>query len=163
MDPRIPSSNRCLICSLHPSRVQADHSYYGLSPTDFPLCSVLMQRASIGRLEVDSPDINDRNAPSIINLISRSKSLKLDLLGEMQLSDPAAFITQLYSLPVIEVRLTDYSTSSFFGLPHSFWQRFLNEKLWLAGVLPCGAHGEGDEGAYGSARPKRRVDKVEEI
>ncbi|GMR57278.1 hypothetical protein PMAYCL1PPCAC_27473, partial [Pristionchus mayeri] len=52
-------------------------------------------------------------------------------LNEPQFSDPTAFIAQIDSLALISVWLTERaeSSSSFFGLPHSFWEILLNEKL----------------------------------
>ncbi|GMR38143.1 hypothetical protein PMAYCL1PPCAC_08338, partial [Pristionchus mayeri] len=52
-------------------------------------------------------------------------------LGQPEISAPASFITQLDSSVSSSIQLIHNSWSStiFFRLPHTFWERFLNEKL----------------------------------
>ncbi|GMR56975.1 hypothetical protein PMAYCL1PPCAC_27170, partial [Pristionchus mayeri] len=59
--------------------------------------------------------------------------LELYLLGHPQITDPAAFIKTLCShhVPNVLLRMRDnwLLHDSFFCLPRSFWEKFLNEKL----------------------------------
>ncbi|GMR57248.1 hypothetical protein PMAYCL1PPCAC_27443, partial [Pristionchus mayeri] len=74
--------------------------------------------------------LDDTTAPSILEIASHSKELKL---GESGLSDSAAFITQLASMDITRVSLYVilyfFPATEFFTLPRSFWRTFLNEKL----------------------------------
>ncbi|GMR57274.1 hypothetical protein PMAYCL1PPCAC_27469, partial [Pristionchus mayeri] len=98
------------------------------SPAEFSVYAQLMSNSTIGNFNSGTLKLDDTSASFIIEIASRSKEFNLCLLNETQISDPATFITQLYSLPIISVFLVD-SSSSFFGLPRSFWEKFLNEKL----------------------------------
>ncbi|GMR33093.1 hypothetical protein PMAYCL1PPCAC_03288, partial [Pristionchus mayeri] len=68
--------------------------------------------------------------PSIISIGSHAKRLDLDLLGETGLSDPAAFISDLYSSPIVHVTLDDRARL-FFGIDNTSWENFLNQKLTI--------------------------------
>ncbi|GMR52182.1 hypothetical protein PMAYCL1PPCAC_22377, partial [Pristionchus mayeri] len=93
---------------------------------DFMLCSQLLRKSTFGKLGIIRPILDDTTAPYILSLASLSKEIEFRC-KETQLSDPAAFITQLDST-VSSAGLVD-SSSLFFGLPHSFWKKFLNQKL----------------------------------
>ncbi|GMR52242.1 hypothetical protein PMAYCL1PPCAC_22437, partial [Pristionchus mayeri] len=68
-------------------------------------------------------------SPFILSLAPHSKKINI-ICDESPLSNPATFITQL-AIDVSSSVLVDHScnSTSFFGLSHSFWKQFLNEKL----------------------------------
>ncbi|GMR57257.1 hypothetical protein PMAYCL1PPCAC_27452, partial [Pristionchus mayeri] len=73
--------------------------------------------------------LDDIIAPSIIKIASHVKELKFNVRNQPQLSDPAAFIAQLDSLPITSVHITTRPSSIFFGLSRTFWENYLNVKL----------------------------------
>ncbi|GMR51801.1 hypothetical protein PMAYCL1PPCAC_21996, partial [Pristionchus mayeri] len=89
-------------------------------PADFLLCSQMLCKSTFGVLEIYITKLYDTTAPHIISLASRAKEMVIQC-EETQLSDSTAFITRLASdasFPILYHRSS--STSSFFGLPHSF-------------------------------------------
>ncbi|GMR52543.1 hypothetical protein PMAYCL1PPCAC_22738, partial [Pristionchus mayeri] len=105
-----------------------NHAEKYTSDDDFILSAHLLRNATFRWLEVcmDYPD--DLVVPSILSLASHAKRFELSC-DDPQLSDMASFITQLASYPISTFVLTDWhsSTSSYFGLLNSFWEKFLNE------------------------------------
>ncbi|GMR51804.1 hypothetical protein PMAYCL1PPCAC_21999, partial [Pristionchus mayeri] len=99
-----------------------------LSSADFLLCSQLLRNSDIGNLLFHTTRMGD-DAASFILSTAHTKELTV-VCNDPQLSNPAAFITQLASKVQGSTLYDDSdSTTLFFGLPHSFWNKFLNEKL----------------------------------
>ncbi|GMR57243.1 hypothetical protein PMAYCL1PPCAC_27438, partial [Pristionchus mayeri] len=98
-------------------------------PSDLSVYAQLMCKSTIGNFNAGAMNVVDTTVSSIINIASRSKEFTLEFDRDSLLADPAAFITELSSAVSPFVRLTDHYSIDFLGLPLSFWQNFLNEKL----------------------------------
>ncbi|GMR31456.1 hypothetical protein PMAYCL1PPCAC_01651, partial [Pristionchus mayeri] len=104
---------------------------------EFSLCVDLMHKSTFGRLIVFSETLDDSTAAHILSLTSHVKEIFFSSIAA-QLSDPANFVRQLassVSSSVISLQFPS-SSSSFFGLLHSFWNKFLNENL-TNGSIEC--------------------------
>ncbi|GMR52184.1 hypothetical protein PMAYCL1PPCAC_22379, partial [Pristionchus mayeri] len=73
-------------------------------------------------LSISTMYLDDNTAARLLLLTTRAMRIYISSV-EVELSHPAAFITQLNSNVSLSLCLRDYSSdpSSFFGLPHSFW------------------------------------------
>ncbi|GMR52180.1 hypothetical protein PMAYCL1PPCAC_22375, partial [Pristionchus mayeri] len=95
--------------------------------SDFPLCTHILRNSTFLRLGIRAKRLEDDIAGHIHSLTSKAQTISIACY-EKQLSDQAAFITNLASsLIFVDLRDRSCTTSSFFGLPHSFWNTFLNE------------------------------------
>ncbi|GMR56993.1 hypothetical protein PMAYCL1PPCAC_27188, partial [Pristionchus mayeri] len=114
-----------------------------LSTANLSFCIHLLRKSTIRDLRLEMEILDDNTSSFVNSIASRVKEFHLTLFRGTQLSNPTAFIINLYSMPIITYHLNDSSSPSlFFGLPHIFWQNFLNQKLsnrslqWLrAGIL----------------------------
>ncbi|GMR56967.1 hypothetical protein PMAYCL1PPCAC_27162, partial [Pristionchus mayeri] len=100
------------------------------------ICAKFLRASTIDCLVIYDQILDNTTAPSIISINSRTtNSLKLWLTSEKLFSDPAAFIDKLSSFCISSVALVDETSFTspspylFFGLPHKFWEKFINEKL----------------------------------
>ncbi|GMR58001.1 hypothetical protein PMAYCL1PPCAC_28196 [Pristionchus mayeri] len=101
------------------------------STADLALCLPLLRASFIRHIRFCLPALDDTTAPCVLSMASRAESVAIDLgvqNGTEGLSDPAAFIKELFSTVPSHVYLYNYSPL-FFGLPNSFWVNFFNEKL----------------------------------
>ncbi|GMR31453.1 hypothetical protein PMAYCL1PPCAC_01648, partial [Pristionchus mayeri] len=99
------------------------------TPDDLPLCANLLRNSIISHLSLQIERLDDNAVPSILSLASHIKDFDA-IFPTVQLSDPSSFITQLASVVSSSILMDRSSTaSSFLGLPHSFWKKYLNEKL----------------------------------
>ncbi|GMR55293.1 hypothetical protein PMAYCL1PPCAC_25489, partial [Pristionchus mayeri] len=103
-----------------------------LSSSHLSMCDQLLRSSTIGALKITSVTFNDTTAPLTLSIASNAMDLKVGLTASrssQHLLDPEAFISQLYSMPLLSsVSLFDLSYP-FFGLTDSFWENYLNEKL----------------------------------
>ncbi|GMR57234.1 hypothetical protein PMAYCL1PPCAC_27429, partial [Pristionchus mayeri] len=99
-----------------------------LSPDDFSSISHLFRDSTIEKLQIRCTNLDDTTASHIISIVSHVKVLRFSLAEESQLTDPSTFIIMLGSAVFSSIELID-SSSSFFGLPHSFWENYFNENL----------------------------------
>ncbi|GMR51802.1 hypothetical protein PMAYCL1PPCAC_21997, partial [Pristionchus mayeri] len=108
---------------------QAKVNAANFSPSDFQQCSQMLQNSDIGTLVFQTTRMGDEAASFILSLAARTEELEVHCHGA-QLSNPASFITQL-AFVASSALLVDFSftPASFYGLSHSFWKKFLNEKL----------------------------------
>ncbi|GMR56994.1 hypothetical protein PMAYCL1PPCAC_27189, partial [Pristionchus mayeri] len=123
------------------------------SAQDLSLIAKLLNSSTIGTLPIGFLELNDATAPSVISIGSRAMyELDIVLPWGAELTDPYAFITQLASIGVATLVLTDipfnhalannrdyrggYRGSCFFGLSHSLWEKFFDEKL-ANGSIGC--------------------------
>ncbi|GMR52697.1 hypothetical protein PMAYCL1PPCAC_22892 [Pristionchus mayeri] len=96
------------------------------TPSYFSSCSQLLLNSSFGQLNAYTEILDDFIAPFILSLASNTMDIEI-CCHQSLLSDPTSFISQLYS-DVFSCSLFNCSPP-FFNLPHSFWTKFLNEKL----------------------------------
>ncbi|GMR31468.1 hypothetical protein PMAYCL1PPCAC_01663, partial [Pristionchus mayeri] len=73
-------------------------------------------------------------SPHVISIASRANRLNFHFYEDLAtgLSDTAGFINKLCTTTISHAEIYDdmnESSSVFFGLPHSFWNKFLSEKL----------------------------------
>ncbi|GMR30984.1 hypothetical protein PMAYCL1PPCAC_01179, partial [Pristionchus mayeri] len=103
--------------------------HFNFTPDDLSLCASVLRNSSIGQLSMQIKRLDDNAVPSILSLASHTKDFD-SIIRTVQLSNPASFITQLSSSVSSSIQTDRSSTAtSFLGLPHSFWKKFLNEKL----------------------------------
>ncbi|GMR52181.1 hypothetical protein PMAYCL1PPCAC_22376, partial [Pristionchus mayeri] len=82
---------------------------------DFSLCTHLLRNSTIVFLRIDVERMDDTLAAHILSLASHAQKI-LIVCDDPQLSDPAAFITNLASsLIFVDLRDRSCTTSSFFG------------------------------------------------
>ncbi|GMR58035.1 hypothetical protein PMAYCL1PPCAC_28230 [Pristionchus mayeri] len=120
-----------LLSSLIESVVVGAFASELFSPEDFALCARLLSASTVDDIDSECAILDDSRAPSIISICSHAGRINMSLDREDDaegLSNPTAFITQLYALPPTSVCLLDHSFL-FFGLPNSYWKKFLDEKL----------------------------------
>ncbi|GMR31467.1 hypothetical protein PMAYCL1PPCAC_01662 [Pristionchus mayeri] len=94
----------------------------------------LLRAATIKQLNFTDTLLDDDTAPHVISIASRANRLNFRLyeLLATGLSDTADFINKLCTTTISHAEIHDdmnESSSVFFGLPHSFWNKFLSEKL----------------------------------
>ncbi|GMR31397.1 hypothetical protein PMAYCL1PPCAC_01592, partial [Pristionchus mayeri] len=116
------------------SSISATYIYFSdvtshSSLPDYQLYTHFLRNSILARLVANVVTLDDNTASSILSVASHTKDIRVNC-REARLSDPASFITSI-SLDVSSSSISDLSSnnSSFFGLPHSFWNTFLNEKL----------------------------------
>ncbi|GMR57235.1 hypothetical protein PMAYCL1PPCAC_27430, partial [Pristionchus mayeri] len=125
--PQVPIWNQAttlLSSSIKNVHIHGDPS----NPTDLSICETLLRYSTIHTLSI-MHKLDDTNTSSIINIASRSTEFIIAFDEDSQLADPASFITRLDSAGSAvfsSIELID-SSSSFFGLPHSFWENYFNE------------------------------------
>ncbi|GMR52695.1 hypothetical protein PMAYCL1PPCAC_22890, partial [Pristionchus mayeri] len=100
---------------------------YRFTPEDLSLCKHLLRDSTIPFLDI-STKLDDTTAPIVLSLASHTEEFML-YYDDQLLSDPANFVNQLASYPISSFLIVDWytSTSSYFGLQNSFWEKFLNE------------------------------------
>ncbi|GMR29857.1 hypothetical protein PMAYCL1PPCAC_00052, partial [Pristionchus mayeri] len=97
------------------------------------LCAKLLRGSTIDKLVIIDPTLDDITGPLILSIASRGlnhlyiRSSEISGLQLTQLSDPAAFIKQLKSLPIIHVAIKN--SDSLLNIHRDFWRQFLNEEL----------------------------------
>ncbi|GMR57722.1 hypothetical protein PMAYCL1PPCAC_27931, partial [Pristionchus mayeri] len=90
-----------------------------LSSSDYSICAQLLRSSNIENLLFGYVNLNNVTAHFIKSIIARATNhLGIWLGTQTQLTDPAAFIESLCTLP-ISVRLNsrNFDSNSFFGLP----------------------------------------------
>ncbi|GMR57252.1 hypothetical protein PMAYCL1PPCAC_27447, partial [Pristionchus mayeri] len=95
-DPIIDQVSSLL--SGHINCVEISNYEGGLVSADLSLFAQLLRKATIGQFRFHFMEIDDSCIPSIIDIASRAKELDFFKVDEEQLSDKAAFITQLASM-----------------------------------------------------------------
>ncbi|GMR57843.1 hypothetical protein PMAYCL1PPCAC_28038, partial [Pristionchus mayeri] len=96
----------------------------------------LLKYSRIHLSEVNMKMLKDTTAPHILSIICGSVSLRMTIENDanhiLRFSDPASFITRIFSEVRGKVVLIDfYSGHSFFFLGSDYWTNFLEEKLRL--------------------------------
>ncbi|GMR31390.1 hypothetical protein PMAYCL1PPCAC_01585, partial [Pristionchus mayeri] len=128
-DPIVEQLSNLLSSSINFTRIYSVAEQYNFTPADYMLCSHLLRNSTMIRLVLNVKILDDITAPSIMSIVSHTKDIRIEC-DETRLSDPAAFITQLaFDVSNSTLFHSSCSRSSFFGLPHSFWKKFLYEKL----------------------------------
>ncbi|GMR38146.1 hypothetical protein PMAYCL1PPCAC_08341, partial [Pristionchus mayeri] len=104
-----------------------------LSSFDLSICTRLLGSSTICELVFNYPTLDDITAPFLISITSRVSNLLRFWFYKHQITDPAAFLETLCSLPIkrtfIGSSILTINTRSFLGLSRSFWENFLSEKL----------------------------------
>ncbi|GMR51803.1 hypothetical protein PMAYCL1PPCAC_21998 [Pristionchus mayeri] len=97
--------------------------------SDFPLYAHMLRNSTVVRPAFRVKRLDDSTAAHIHSLTPQAENIFI-ACSETQLSAPAIFIAKLTS-DASAASMYDFSssTSSFFNLTNSFWQKFLNEKL----------------------------------
>ncbi|GMR38147.1 hypothetical protein PMAYCL1PPCAC_08342, partial [Pristionchus mayeri] len=91
---------------------------------DLELCTKLLDSSDIDIIDFDGlVALDDTTAPQIIAISSNANVIDISL-GLQKLSRPAAFLSNLASLPASTVKIA-YPYG--FGLPKSLWENFLRE------------------------------------
>ncbi|GMR57275.1 hypothetical protein PMAYCL1PPCAC_27470, partial [Pristionchus mayeri] len=93
-DPIIDQVSSLLCSSIKDVEIHG----YRFFPVDLSLCTQLIHGSTIGYLEIRDIQLNHGSASNIISIASRAKEFALYNLHKLQLSDTAAFITQLASM-----------------------------------------------------------------
>ncbi|GMR52694.1 hypothetical protein PMAYCL1PPCAC_22889 [Pristionchus mayeri] len=122
------------LSDLFSSYIDHVHIYGGeLTPAEYLLGSQILSNSTIVKLQIFDTRLDDDTAPHILSLVSRTKKTEVAFY-ETRLSDSATFINRLStvssSLSLIDISHRPVQIPwYFFGLRHSFWSVFLNEKL----------------------------------
>ncbi|GMR52211.1 hypothetical protein PMAYCL1PPCAC_22406, partial [Pristionchus mayeri] len=128
-DPIVGQVSDLLSLFIKDPRIYGSNGLNHFTPADYHLCAHVLRNSFLDELILNVKRLDDNTAPSILSLASHAKEIELNY-DNTQLSDPAAFITQLasdFSSSFLSDR--SISSSSFFGLPNSFWKKYFNEKL----------------------------------
>ncbi|GMR34750.1 hypothetical protein PMAYCL1PPCAC_04945, partial [Pristionchus mayeri] len=99
-----------------------------MSSSYISLCEQLLRSSTIDSLQIMYVDLNDTTAPFILSIASQAKKIEIEIIliwNSQHLSDPASFITQLYSMHSLSSVFLRHLSLPFFGLPHSFWENYL--------------------------------------
>ncbi|GMR56986.1 hypothetical protein PMAYCL1PPCAC_27181, partial [Pristionchus mayeri] len=104
-----------------------------LSSADLSICTRLLGSSTICELIFNYPTLDDITAPFLISITSRVTNLLRFWFYKHRITDPAAFVESLCSLPIkrtfLGSSIMTINTRSFLGLSRSFWENLLNEKL----------------------------------
>ncbi|GMR57268.1 hypothetical protein PMAYCL1PPCAC_27463 [Pristionchus mayeri] len=100
-----------------------------LNEDNFDLFAQLLHGSTIDKLRIKW-NLQDIPKSFIFYMASRANELTLEIPDAPGIWNPLSFITQLYSLGLPMVRLISHNPrDAFFGIPHSAWENYLNEKL----------------------------------
>ncbi|GMR57851.1 hypothetical protein PMAYCL1PPCAC_28046, partial [Pristionchus mayeri] len=124
-DPVVEKVTVLLSTTIHSAIIEGS-----ASSEDFSMCAQLLRTSTLACVSVETFELDDVTASTIISIASRADSIRFHLIHQQKLFDAAAFIAQLDTLAASFVVLNDTSIGTgFVGLPPSFWTIFLNEKL----------------------------------
>ncbi|GMR40799.1 hypothetical protein PMAYCL1PPCAC_10994, partial [Pristionchus mayeri] len=103
--------------------------------SDLTLCVKLLGSSTIRNLRFTFEILDDTKIPFIFSTMPKAtECLSIRMFSQLQINDPAAFVRALYTNSITRIRLANHSFlqppfPDFFGLPHTYWELFINEKL----------------------------------
>ncbi|GMR57242.1 hypothetical protein PMAYCL1PPCAC_27437, partial [Pristionchus mayeri] len=103
-DPVVEQVSSFLSATINDSGIDDINNIF--SPADLSLCLQLLRGSTLGCIFVEC-ELDDTTVSSFIEIASRAKEFELCSFKESQLSDPAAFVTQLASMDFTRVFLSD--------------------------------------------------------